>query len=83
MVEFKICSNPSCCEYTNNFLEGNSECIKCMTYEPKIRKETKKYPKLNKQVFSEKFHDHQARAKEKIEREREKRRKQRLDKIFF
>lgn len=54
-----------------------------MTYEPKIRKEKKKYPKLNKQVFSEKFHDHQARAKEKIEREREKRRKQRLDKIFF
>lgn len=54
-----------------------------MTYEPKIRKEKKKYPKLNKQVFSEKFNDHQQRVKEDRERERNKRRKQRLDKIFF
>ncbi len=83
MSELKICSNPACCEFTSNFLEGNSECIKCMSYEPKVRKEKKKYPKLNKQVFNEKFNDHRARAKEKIEREREKRRKQRLSKVFF
>jgi len=74
MLEFRICSNPSCCEYTSNFLEGNTECIKCMNYEPRERK---RYKKLDKQVFEEKFNDHRAKAKEKKEREFAKRRKQR------
>lgn len=74
MAEFKICSNPSCCEYTSNFLEGNSECIKCMSYEPRQRK---RYKKLDKQVFEEKFSDYRSRAKEKKERELAKNRKRR------
>ena len=79
MEEYKICSNPSCCEYTNNFLVGNNECIKCMTFEPRERK---RYKKLDKQVFNEKFNDHRSRAKEKKERELGKRRKQREINIY-
>lgn len=82
MIEFKICSNPSCCEYTSNFLEGNSECIKCMSYEPKIRK-AKRYKKLTKEVFEEKFSDNRQRVKEDRERERNKRRKLRSSELFF
>jgi hypothetical protein len=82
-TEFRICSNPSCCEYTSNFLEGNTECLKCMNFEPKIRKEKKRYPKLNKQVFEEKFNDHLARVKEVRERERDNRRKLKASKLFF
>lgn len=82
MVEFKICSNPSCCEYTSNFLEGNTECIKCMSYEPKTRK-AKRYKKLTKEVFEEKFSDHRQRVKEDRERERNKRRRLRANELFF
>ena len=73
-MEAKICSNPQCCEFTSDILEGSSECIKCMSYEPRERK---RYKKLDKQVFEEKFNDHRAKAKEKKEREFAKRRKQR------
>lgn len=79
MVEFKCCSNPSCCEYTSNFLEGNTECIKCMSYEPKIRR-PKRYKKT---IIKRQFTDHQMRVKEEREREREKRRKQKRTEIFF
>jgi len=65
------------------FVDGLGECMECINYEPKIKREKKKYPKINKQVFNDKFNDHRARAKEKIEREREKRRKQKASKLFF
>lgn len=76
MAEFKICNK--CCKYTDSFVDGLGECIECINYEPRLKRVRKKYPKLNKQVFSEKFRDHQARAKEKIERRRMLRRKERF-----
>lgn len=80
-MEAKICSNPSCCEYTSNFLEGNTECIKCMSYEPKVRK-AKRYKKLTKEVFQEKYSDARNRARERREKEREKERKKRFTNFF-
>jgi len=75
-MEAKICSNPQCCEYTINFVEGSTECIKCMSYEPK-----KRQAKILKREQSEKFERNYAekrmRVKEERERERNKDRKRR------
>ena len=53
-----------------------------MSYEPKIRK-AKRYKKLTKEVFEEKFSDNRQRVKEDRERERNKRRKLRSSELFF
>lgn len=80
MAEFKICNK--CCLYTDNFIDGLGECVNCIGEEPKIRK-AKRYKKLTKEVFEEKFSDHRQRVKEDRERERNKRRKLRANELFF
>lgn len=76
-IDLKICSNPFCCEITSSFVEGSTECIKCMTFEPRERKEKvkKKTKKFDKNDYD--F----ARVKEDRERDRKAKRKQK--KIFF
>ena len=68
--------------YTIDFDSGMTDCINCMTKEPKIRK-AKRYKKLTKDVFEEKFSDHRLRVKEDRERERNKRRRLRANELFF
>lgn len=81
MADAKICSNPQCCEYTCNFVDGSSECIKCMTYEPKKR-EVKRFKREQDKMFETRYAEKRTRAKEERERERDKERKRRQSNFF-
>jgi len=78
VAELKICSN--CSDYSDKFIDGSFECFLCSGEEPKIRK---KYPKLTKKIFNEKFKDYEARKKIKSEKELAKRRKRRERALLF